>query len=75
MRREELPAESLKGGCKVIGPTEVKDLVVELGNVVASLREIEDLWAEGGERKGRRKEMAREKGNTENKKDQERRKG
>ena len=43
MRREELPAESLKGGCEVIGPTKVKHLVVELGNVVASLREVEDL--------------------------------
>ena len=43
VRREELPAESLKGGCEVIGPTKVKDLVVEFGNVVASLREIEDL--------------------------------
>ena len=59
----------------MVRPTKVQDLVVELGNVVASLREVEDLWAEGGERKGRRKEMAREKGNTENKKDQERRKG
>ena len=31
-----IPAESLQGGCEVVWPTKVQDLVVELGNVIAT---------------------------------------